>query len=139
MENMKKYRLSFCTVNIMTDYIAEVIIDDNIEVSMEMVEEHDKFLCSVFKGDFGVLVNKINTYSYSLEAKLIMGSVVRMKAIASVFYSSQGIQSTQNIMEKRSMDSLNLKLFSGYELGWQQAYDWLMLELLNKFKINYTV
>lgn len=135
---METYRLSFCTVNILTDNIAEVIIDDNIEVSMEMVEEHDKFLCSVFKGNFGVLVNKINTYSYSLEAKFIMGSVVRMKAIASVFYSSQGMKSTQNIIEKRSMDSLNLKLFSGYELGWQQAYDWLMLELLNKFKINNT-
>jgi len=136
---MEKYRLSFCTVNIMADNIAEVIIDDNIEVSMEMVEEHDKFLCSMFRGDFGVLVNKINTYSYSLEAKLIMGSLVRMKAIASVFYSSQGMQSTQNIMEKRAMDSLNLKLFSGYELGWQQAYDWLILELLNKFEINHTV
>ena len=47
----------------MTDNIDEVIIDDNIEVSIEMVEEHEKFLCSVFKGDFGVLVNKINTYS----------------------------------------------------------------------------
>jgi len=136
---MEKYRLSFCTVNILTDNIAEVIIDDNIEVSMEMVEEHDKFLCSMFKGNFGVLVNKINTYSYSLEAKLLMGSVVNMKAIASVFYSSQGMQSTQNIMKKRSMDSLNLKLFSGYELGWQQAYDWLMLELLNKSKIDHTV
>jgi len=136
---MEKYRLSFCTVNILADNIAEVIIDDNTEVSMEMVEEHDKFLCSMFRGDFGVLVNKINTYSYSLEAKLIMGSLVRMKAIASVFYSSQGMQSTQNIMEKRAMDSLNLKLFSGYELGWQQAYDWLVLELLNKFEINQTV
>ena len=136
---MEKYRLSFCTVNIMTDNIAEVIIDDNIEVSIEMVEEHEKFLCSVFKGDFGVLDNKINTYSYSLEAKLIMGSVVRMKAIDSDFYSSQGMQSTQDIMERRSMDSLNLKLFSGYELGWQQAYDWLTLELHNKLKINHTV
>ena len=61
---MKEYRLSFCTINICADNIAEVIIDENIEVSIEMVEEHDEFLCSIFKGSFGVLVNKINTYSY---------------------------------------------------------------------------
>jgi len=128
---MTKFRLSFCTVNILTDNIAEVIIDNNIVVTIEMVEEHDNFLCSIFKGDFGVLVNKINAYSYTLEAKLIIGSIEAMKAIASVNYSTDGIQSSQDIKDKRSNDGLNLQTFSGYELGWQSAYDWLTQELSN--------
>ena len=128
---MKKYQLSFCTVNILTDNIAELIVDENIEVSIEMVEEHDKLLCSIFKGGFGLLVNKINTYSYTLEAKLILGSIDPMKAIASVNYSPHGLQSTQDILNKRSNDRLNIKTFIGTELGWQQAYDWLRIELSN--------
>ncbi len=126
---IKKYRLSFCNINILTDNIAEVIIDNNIVVTIEMVEEHDDFLCTIFNGDFGVLVNKVNTYSYTLEAKLIMGSIESMKAIASVNYSPDGTQSSQDIKDRRSNDSLNLKSFSGYEMGWQRAYDWLTLEL----------
>ena len=127
---MKKYRLSFCTVNILADNIAEVIIDNDIEVTIEMVEEHDEFLSVFFKENFAVLVNKINSYCYTLEAKLIVGSVESMIAIASVHYSAQAAESTQDIMDKRSKDCLNLKTFSGYELGWQQAFDWLTLELL---------
>jgi len=126
---MDQYRLSFAAVNILTDNIAELIIDENIEVSIEMVEEHDKLLSSLFKGPFGVLVNKVNKYSYTLEAKLIMGSIEPMTAIASVNYFPQGTQSTQDILDKRSNDRLNLKAFIGTELGWQQAYDWLTLEL----------
>ena len=129
---MKEYRLSFCTINICADNIAEVIIDENIEVSIEMVEEHDEFLCSIFKGSFGVLVNKINTYSYAFEAQLVIGLINPMTAIASVNYSPHGTQSSQDILNKRTHDRLNIKTFIGTELAWHQAYDWLTLELSNR-------
>jgi len=129
---MNKYQLSFCTINKLTDNIAEVIISNDVEVSLEMVEEHDEFLCSIFKGNFGVLVNKINTYSYTVEATLSMGSIAQMKAIASVNYNAQGNNSSQDIENRRGTDKLNWRQFSGLELGWQQAYDWLTKELLDK-------
>lgn len=134
---MENHQLSFCNVNILNDNVAEVIIDNNISVSLEMVEEFDELLCSIFNGDFGVLVNKINTYSYTLEAKLVMGLIARMKAIATVNYSSQDTKSTQDIKNIRSKDSLNLKTFSAYEMGRQNAYNWLKLELSNNgIRIN---
>ena len=129
---MDKHRLSFATVNILSHNIAELIIDNDVEVSLEMVEEHDQLLCSIFNGRFGVLVNKINTYSYSFEATLSMGSMALMKAIAIVNYSAQGEQSTQKIIKTRITDNLNLKNYSGLELGWQQAVDWLNQELLDE-------
>jgi len=128
---VKECRLSFCTINILADNIAEVLIDDNIEVSIEMVEESDEFLCSIFKDNFGVLVNKINTYYYTFEAQLTMGSIDPMAAIASVNYHPHGTQSTQDFLNKRTIDRLNLKTFIGTELGWKRAYDWLTLELSN--------
>jgi len=126
---MDKHRLSFATVNILSDNIAELIVDNDVEVSLEMVEEHDQLLTSIFTKRFGVLVNKINNYSYAYEATLSMGSIAQIKAIATVNYSPQGEKSTQEIIKTRITDNLNLNNFSGLELGWQQAYDWLIQEL----------
>jgi len=126
---MQKHRLSFAEVNIISDDIVEVIIDEGVEVSIEMVEEYDNFLACIFNGDYGVLINKINNYSYSAEAQFIMGSAEDIVAIAAVNYNEQGKQSSKAIAGIRIVDQLNVKAFSGLELGWQQAMTWLQNEI----------
>ena len=125
---MEKYRLSFAHVNVLDTHIAEVICDKNIEVTMEMIEEVEVFLCDFFVNDFGVLINKIHPYTYSFGAKLTLGSRERMKAIASVNYTDIAQAITQDIINIRSTDNLNIKQFSGLELGRQQAFEWLQEE-----------
>ena len=126
---MEKHRLSFAKVNILNDCIAEVSFDKGIEVSIEMMENIETFVCGKFDQDFGVLVNKLYPFSYSLEAKLNLGSMEQMKAIASVNYNEDASAVTQNIIEVRTTDQLNIKSFNGLELGWQQAHAWLIQEL----------
>jgi len=126
---MEKYRLSFCVVNKYTDNIAEIIIDSDIDVTVEMVEEIDIFLTNIFQQDFGVLVNKVYRYRYEYDARLMLGSLEAMKAIASVNYSAEGERSTHAVLQVRCVDNLNVRSFSAYQLGWQQAYDWLLIEL----------
>jgi len=126
---MEIYRLSFCIIHKHSDNIAEVIIDRDIEVKIEMVEEFDIFLSNIFQQDFGVLVNKINQYSYAFDAQLMLVSLETMRAIATVNYSGEGHKSTQEFIKRRCIDNLNVKTFSGYELGWQEGYDWLLTEL----------
>jgi len=126
---MHKHRLSFADINIISDSISEVIIDEGIEVSIEMIEEHDNFLTCIFKGDYGVLINKINDYSYSAEAQFIMGSSENIIAIAAVNYNEQGRKSSKAISNKRIIDQLNIRTFAGLELGWQDAFAWLKQEL----------
>lgn len=128
---MQKHRLSFAHINIINNQIAEIIVDDGVVVSLEMVEEHDDFLTSIFDGEFGILVNKINSYHYSPEAQLIMGSIENIVAVAVVNYTTQDKQSSKEIIDKRFMDQLNIKIFSGLELGRQQAITWLQQELAN--------
>ena len=125
---MEKYRLSFCVVNKYCDNIAEIIVDSDVDVTIEMIEEIDVFLNNLFH-NFGVLVNKINRYRYEYEARLILGSLETMKAVASVTYSIDGEESTHAVLQVRCVDNLNVKSFSGYQLGWQEAFDWLELEL----------
>ena len=124
-----KHKLSFCSINILSDAIAEVIVNKNVKISMEMVEEYDALLSQQFLGDFGLLVNKINFYDFSFEAKLSIGSHANLKAIAVINYNEKSELVTKDIAAIRVIDGWNLKSFSGLELGWQQGLDWLKEEL----------
>ena len=125
---MKK-TLSFGVVNILSEHIAEIIINNNVVITLEMIDEYDQFLSQHFKGDFGLLINRINHYSYTFEAMLSIGSLEGLKAMAVVFYNDIGKESTTSLMKIRETDNFNLKLFSGLELGWQSSLDWLQDEL----------
>lgn len=123
-----KHQLSFASVNILSGNIIEVIINPNVEISLEMSEEYNDFLAKCFTDDFAVLVNKVHPYDYAFEAKLTVGSNENLKAIAVVYYSQESVLQAENIQQIRSHD-WNLRTFSGLELGWQQAHDWLALQL----------
>ncbi|WDE10979.1 hypothetical protein [Thalassomonas haliotis] len=125
-----KHKLSFGYVNILSENIAEIIVDEDVEITLEMTEECDDFLASMFCGELGILVHRINNYTFTYEAKLTVVSYEKIKAMAVVTYNKQGEQVTRELLAKRAMDDWNLKCFSGLELGWQQAYDWLQNELV---------
>jgi hypothetical protein len=124
-----KYELSFCSINILNENIAEVIVNKSVEMSIEMVEEYDEFLSTHFSSYFGLLINKVNRYDYSFEAKLSIASHEKLKVIAVINYSDESEVLTQKMKNLRAVDSWNLKNFSGIDLGWQDGFDWLKKEL----------
>ena len=65
----------------------------------------------------------------SFAAKLSIASYENLKALAFVVYSKDGLAVTESLNKAREMDNWNTKVFSGLELGWQQAYEWLQHEL----------
>jgi hypothetical protein len=123
-----KHRLSFCTVTIINDNIIDVVIDPNVKVSLEMAEEFDGFLNQQFNAPFGILVNKIHPYDFSFEAIFSVASHQHIKAIAAVYYSEKSAMATKKHQKIRQKD-WNLALFSGFELGYQQAHEWLNTQL----------
>ena len=124
-----KHRLSFAYFNLLSDNIVEVVVDDGIEMTMEMIEECHNFINEHMAGDFGMLINRVNNYSYTYEAKLSVASYEGLKAIAFVYYSPTSKELSHELYQLRITDKWNYRLFSGLELGWQQAYDWLQKEL----------
>ncbi|MBA6231615.1 MULTISPECIES: hypothetical protein [unclassified Colwellia] len=122
-------RLSFAEVNPLSKDIVELIIDENTLVSIEMVEEFDIYIEQNFKHKIGILMNKINDYKYSFEAKLTLGSLPMIQAVAILNYSNAGISDSDSIEQIRALDNLNTKLFSGLELARDQAINWLVKEL----------
>lgn len=124
-----RHNLSFAKINILSENIAEVVVDQGIEISLEMSEEYDDFLTEKFPEKFALLVNKVNDYDFSFEAKLSMASHENLIAIAVVTYDEQAKQSVEKVAAIRKRDGWNLKVFNGLNLGWQEGLDWLKSEL----------
>jgi hypothetical protein len=123
------HHLSFAKINILSENILEVIINPNVEISLEMSEEYDDLLSTTFSQDFAILVNKINEYDFSFEAKLSMASHEKLKAIAVITYNNDSKTSVEEVAAMRQRDGWNLKVFDGLNLGRQEALDWLNNEL----------
>ncbi len=124
-----KITLSFGTIFIIADNIAEVVINDGVTVTMEMVEEYHDALENYFKGDFALFINKVHQYNYTFEAKLTIAAHENLKAIAFIFYTPQCQEITDDLIQLRNKDGWNAKLFSGLNLERQQAMLWLEQEL----------
>ncbi len=134
-EYKMKHRLSFGFYNIFANNVIEVTADEGVEMTLEMVEECHEFVNNNVEGDFALLINRINNYTYTYEAKLSVASYEGLKALAFVCYSEKSRLVTKKLQASRSFDQWKYPVFSGLELGWQQAYHWLESELL-AIKIN---
>jgi hypothetical protein len=126
---MIKHQLSFAKINLISENIVEIIIDQDVEISLEMSEEYDDFMTKTFSNNFAILVNKINQYDFSFEAKLSMASHENLTAIAVITYNDESKKSVDKVAAIREFDGWNLKVFDGLNLGWQGGLDWLQNEL----------
>lgn len=125
-----KHRLSFGYFTLLAENIVEVTIDEGIELSLEMIEECDVFFKAHIFGNFGMLINRINEYTYSYEAQLSIGSYNGLKAIAFVYYSDEGKIFIEEVNIAKAYDNWNSCIFSGLDLEWQKAFQWLQSQLL---------
>ena len=125
-----KHRLSFGYFTLLAENIVEVTIDEGIELSLEMIEESDIFFKAHIFGSFGMLINMVNKYTYSYEAKLSIGSYEGLKAIAFVYYTDKSRINVEELNAVRANDKWNSRIFSGRELEWHKAFKWLEYELL---------
>ena len=131
MSSQIKHKLSFGYITLLSENIAEVVVNRNVVMTLEMVDEYDYFLKCHFNGDFGLLINKINPYTYTFEAQLTIASLSGIKAMAVITYNQECDQLTNTLANTRKNDRWNLKQFSGLELGFQSGITWLEQELLN--------
>lgn len=126
---MNNYQLSFAKIKLLTQNLAELVVNKDTEITLEMIEELDKFYTKTFNQNFAVLINKLNQFAYSFEAKCMVGLHKNLAAVAVVSYDDIKKDVTNEILKLRAIDNLNIKIFSGLELGWQQALQWLNTQL----------
>jgi hypothetical protein len=124
---MKIYDLSFGTVTLLRSDLAEVIVDEGVEMDLDMVDEYHMFLSEYLADPCGVLINKKNNYTYTFEAQLAVSNLEKIKAMAAVVYSDTTRIATEVLMKLPTHKHWNLKIFLDRDAG----LNWLQQQLGN--------
>lgn len=123
---MQEHRLSFGEIRIFNSRLAEVNVDEGVELSLENVAEYHEFLINHFPNQVALLINKTNSYTYTFEAQqhLILPEVITHCAV--LIYNNTGRIATESLMamQKKNLD-VTLQIFEDFDT----ALNWLCLGL----------
>ena len=117
---MTLHELPFAKIILLRNDIAEVIINESVELNLEMVDDYHAFLLGHLKAPFSLLINKINSYTYSYDAQSKLATLEEIKAMAVVAYRRSTKTSTQALAAVPRSQPWNLKIYSNREdaLAW---------------------
>ena len=121
---MELHELPFGKIIILRKDVAEVIINEGIEMDHAMVEKFHNFILENLSVPFSLIINKINNYTYDFEAQKQLGSLNELKAIAVVSYNRITKISTESVASFPRGVKWNMKLFSNRD----EALAWVMRE-----------
>ena len=118
---MKNYKMSFGTIIKLGNNLAEIIVDDGVEMNLTQVAEYHNFLLNNLTVPFYLLVNRNHSYTYTFEAQKAIVGFDKIKKLA-VLLSTQG-----GLMSSETLFSLNTNL--NWEISWfsmrEDALSWL--------------
>ncbi|SFZ89229.1 hypothetical protein SAMN05428642_10162 [Flaviramulus basaltis] len=112
---MKSYKLSFGTITILKNDLAEVIVDDGVVMDEVMVDEYHDFLLTNLDAPFSLLINKTNSYSYTYEAQKSIVNFKKINAMGVLVESNAGIMSTETLLSLNKDNNWNVRFFRARE------------------------
>ena len=121
---MDLYDLSFAKIIVLRDDIAEVMIDDGVEMDIGMVKQYHDFLLTHLRAPFSLLVNKVNAYTYTFEAQEKLATLKEINAMAVVAYNRVTRITTETLASFPRDVQWNLEIFSNRE----DALSWLLIQ-----------
>lgn len=121
---MDLYELPFAKIIILQHDIAEVIINDGVEMDAAMVDQYHDFLLSHLTGRFSLLVNKVNAYTYDFYAQIKLATLKEINAMAVVSYNRMTSVVTESLALLPRDVKWNMIIFSDRD----EALAWLVSE-----------
>jgi len=128
---MDLHELPFAKIIILSEDIAEIIINDGVEMNTDMVDQYHDFLLSHLHAPFALLVNKVNSYSYNFEAQQNLATLKEINAMAVVSYNRSTTLATKNLAAFPRNEKWNISIFSSRD----EALSWLVSEQ-EKTRVN---
>ncbi len=117
--------LDFGVYRQIAPYIVEVIIHEGVELTESMQEQAEQALDDTFDGeDYGLLVNRVHTYSHTHGSIIRVSKFSHLKALAIIAHSS----ASEEIAQIHTLFQDNAKVF----LGRKQAMAWLEQGMTSK-------
>jgi hypothetical protein len=101
--------------------LAEIIVDDGVDININMVIEIHAFLLSTLSDSFSLLVNKSNAYSTQLDALIMFGTLSAIDRIAVFAPNKLAKMSADFSATIPSSTALNIEVFTDRD----EALDWL--------------
>jgi len=121
---MNLHELPYAKIIILQDDIAEVMINDGIELDIGMVNDYHDFLLAHLRAPFSLLINKINSYTYDFQAQMKLATLKEINAMAVVSYNRITKITTKTLASYPRDNKWNLKIFSNRD----EAVIWLLSE-----------
>lgn len=117
---MELYYFSFGKIIILQSDIAEVIVDEGVDIDIKMVDEIHHCFLSIFPHSFSLLINKTNSYSTQLDALIKFGTLSVINKIAVFAPNKMAKLSADFAADIPSSAILNIEVFTnrGDALSW---------------------
>lgn len=78
------FELGFCSIVILSESTAEIVITEGVDVSGKMVAQCVNLLRATLIAPFCLLVNESNSHSYDFQAQTALGAIDDVLAVALV-------------------------------------------------------
>ena len=121
---MDLYELPFAKIVILRDDIAEVMINDGVEMDTTMVEQYHDFLLAHLRAPFSLLINKPNSYTYTFEAQEQLATLKEINVMAVVAYNRVTRITTETLASFPRDVKWKLEIFSNRD----DALSWVMTQ-----------
>ena len=121
---MDLYELPFAKIILLREDIAEVLINNGVEMDVKMVDQYHDFLLSHLRTPFSLLINKVNSYTYDFMAQKKLATLKEINVMAVVAYNRVTKISTEVLVSVPRDVEWNLKIFSNRD----EALAWLVSE-----------
>jgi len=117
---MEVHQISFAKVTVLNCKLAEVIVDQGVDITLEMVEEIHQCFLTIFTNSFSLLINKKNAYSTQLDALIQFGKLAAIDKIAVYAPNKMAKLSADFSANIPSSTVLNIQVFTDREdaLAW---------------------
>ena len=119
---MDLYELHFAKIILLREDIAEVLINEGVEMDVGMVDEYHDFLLSHLRAPFSLLINKVNPYTYDFSAQKKLATLKEINAMAVVAYNRVTEIATESLASLPRDVDWDLKIFSHRD----EALAWLI-------------
>lgn len=124
MSGMALYEISFAKIITLDNDLAEVIVNEGVDIDLKMVEEIHHALLSIFSSHFSLLINKKNSYSTQLDALMTFGQLAVIEKIAVFAPNKMAKLSADFSATIPSSSALNIEVFTHRDdaLAWLKTH-----------------
>lgn len=121
---MAIHHLSFAQMTIIQQDLAEIVVNEGVEMNVSMVREYAEFLKSNLVSPYFILVNRLNSYSYTFNAQQLLSEIEGTYSFAITSYNRPSTLTSELMIANADNVQGNVKLFSDREA----ALAWLLSE-----------